>query len=353
MKNYYDILGIDKTASADDVKTAFRTLAHKYHPDKKGGDESKFKEVSEAYAILSDKKRRAEYDTYGRTFQSDGGGFSGFDFSQFSRDFDGQGFEFDLGDVFSEFFAGNRGGGGGRRGRDISIDIELSFKESVFGVERRVLLSKISPCVACGGFGASPNSKKHTCTSCNGKGEIKETRSTFFGRFTSNKTCAECRGQGSVPDSPCAECRGNGVLKREEEIRITVPAGVSAGEMIRMPRMGEAVPFGTPGDLYVKLHVAPDNVFMREGTHITMTLSIKLTDALLGAEYKIKTLDGEETVRIPAGVTHGELIRIKGRGVPTNRGNRGDLLIRVAIGLPKKLSPEAQKLIERLKKEGM
>lgn len=352
MKNYYDILGIEKGASSDDVKVAFRKLAHKYHPDKKGGDEGKFKEVSEAYAVLSDQKRRAEYDTYGRTFSGGAEGFQGFDFSQFSRDFEGHGVEFDLGDVFSEFFAGNRGGRASR-GRDISIDIELSFRESIFGVERRVLLSKISSCTLCNGSGAGENSKKQACVTCNGKGEIKETRSTFLGRFTSNKTCTHCRGLGSVPDSVCSECRGNGVVKREEEIRVTVPAGVSAGEMIRMPRMGEAIFQGTPGDLYVKLHVATGGAFVREGDNILMTLNIKLTDALLGADYKIKTLDGEENVRIPLGITHGELIRIKGRGVPHGRGSRGDLLIRIAIGLPKKLSGEAKKLIERLKHEGL
>lgn len=353
MKNYYTILNVTKTATEEEIKTAFRKLAHKYHPDKKGGDEKRFKEVSEAYAVLSDKKRRAEYDTYGRTFSGGGaGGFSNFDFSQFAKEFEGQGFEFDLGDIFSDFFGGNMRERTAR-GRDISIDIELSFREAVFGVERRVLISKVGMCDVCKGGGAAPGSKKSRCSACNGKGEIREMRSTFFGQFTSRKVCSQCRGQGEVPDQSCASCRGMGVMKREEEVRVVVPAGVSDGEMIRMPGMGEAAAQGRTGDLYIKLHVASDNTFTREGNNLIMTLPIKLTDALLGTEYKIKTLDGEETVHILRGVEHGELIRIKGRGVPHGRGSRGDLFVRVSIGLPKKLSPEAQKLIERLKYEGL
>jgi len=259
--------------------------------------------------------------------------------------------EFDFGDVFSEFFGGSHRAES--RGRDISIDIELSFRESVFGTERRVLIAKVGVCDVCKGSGAAADSKKHTCKACNGKGEVRETRSTFFGQFTSRRVCAECRGKGEMPDALCAVCRGAGVLKREEEIRITVPHGVSDGEMIRMPKMGEAISGGETGDLYVKLHVTPDRAFSREGNNILMSLSIKLTDALLGTEYKIQTLDGEEKVHIPKGVAHGELIRIKELGVPYGRGSRGDLLVRISIGLPKKLSREAQELIEQLKREGL
>lgn len=357
-KDYYDILGVPKSAGEEEIKSAFRRLAHKYHPDKKGGDEKKFKEASEAYAVLGDKKRRAEYDTYGRTFSSGhstGGGqagFGGFDFSQFARDFGGAGgVEFDIGDVFSEFFGGSPRAKS--RGRDISIDIELSFRESIFGADRRVLLSKVGECDACRGSGAVPGSKKHTCKTCNGKGEMQETRSTFFGQFTSRRVCTECHGKREMPDEFCKQCRGAGVLKREEEIHITVPAGVSDGEMIRMPNMGEAVSGGQAGDLYVKLHVAHDKAFVREGNNLVMILQIKLSDALLGAEYTIQTLDGEETVRVPKGVTHGEMVRIKERGVPYGRSNRGDLLVRVFIGFPKKISREAEKLIEQLKREGL
>jgi len=361
MKNYYDILGIQKGASEEEIKTAFRKLAQKYHPDKKGGDEAKFKEVSEAYAVLSDKKRRAEYDTYGRTFAGGNGpqqGFGGFDFSNF------QGFEgfqngqngnfqeFDLGDIFGEFFGGGVQGARGRRGRDVSIDIELTFKESVFGTSRRVLVSKVGSCDTCSGSGAKPGSKMSTCTTCNGKGDIRETRNTFFGSFTSARTCPKCLGRGQIPDTPCEVCHGNGVRKREEEVHITVPSGVENGEMIRMPGRGEATSGGAAGDLYVKLHVKEDKSFKREGHNLVTVLHIKLTDALLGGEYHIPTLEGEEKVTVAAGVVHGEVIRVRSKGVPYGRG-RGDLLVKVEIEFPKKLSKTAKELIEKLRGEGL
>ncbi|MDO8576681.1 MAG: DnaJ domain-containing protein, partial [bacterium] len=271
MKNYYDILGITKTASEEEIKSAFRKLAHKLHPDKKDGDEKKFKEVSEAYSVLSDKKKRAEYDTYGKTFAGGGGpqqgGFGGFDFSNF-QGFGGQGgnVEFDLGDIFGDVFGG--GQARTKRGRDISIDIELSFRESVFGAERRVLLSKTSACDTCDGSGAKKGSKLITCSGCNGKGEIHESRNSFFGTFTSTRPCPRCHGRGQIPETVCEACRGEGIRKREEEIHIVVPSGVEDGEMIRMPGRGEAVQGGGAGDLYVKLHIKADAKFSREGNHL-------------------------------------------------------------------------------------
>ncbi|OGG49861.1 molecular chaperone DnaJ [Candidatus Kaiserbacteria bacterium RIFCSPHIGHO2_01_FULL_54_36] len=357
MKNYYDLLGVSKTASEDDIKKAFRKLAHKYHPDKKGGDEAKFKEVSEAYAVLSDQKKRAEYDTYGKTFAGGGPqGFGGFDFSNFSAgggpSFGGQQFEFDLGDIFGDVFGG--GGARGRaRGRDVSIDVELTFRESIFGAERRILLAKMSTCDICSGSGAKSGSKMNTCSSCNGKGEIRETRNSFFGTFTSARSCPRCHGKGQIPESACEACRGEGVRKREEEIHVVVPPGVEDGEMIRMPGRGEAVPGSPAGDLYVKLHVKADSKFTRENNHLLTTLPIKLTDALLGGEYRIETLDGLEVIHVPGGVPHGEVVRVRGKGVPYGRGNRGDLLVRIDIEFPKKLSKNAQELIEKLRGEGL
>src|SRR3989338_5333207 len=219
MKNYYDILGVPKTANEEEIKKAFRKLAHKYHQDKKGGDEKKFKEASEAYAVLSDKKKRAEYDAYGKTFSGSGGGpqggFGGFDFSNFSQGgFQGNFQEFDLGDIFSDFFAGGRPASGGKpRGRDISIDIELPFREAIFGTERRVLIAKISVCESCGGSGAKKGSKLASCSSCNGKGEIRESRNTFFGNFTSTRPCPRCHGTGQIPENPCGICNGQGGQK--------------------------------------------------------------------------------------------------------------------------------------------
>lgn len=356
MKNYYNTLGVQKGASDEEIKSAFRKLAHKYHPDKKGGNEAKFKEVSEAYAVLSDKKKRAEYDTYGKTFAGGGpqGDFGGFDFSNFGAQgfgFGGQGVEFDLGDIFGEFFGGSPRARS--RGRDVSIDIELPFREAIFGTERRVLIAKTGVCDICIGTGARVGSKMVTCTSCNGKGEIRETRSSFFGTVSTSRTCPKCGGRGEAPETPCSACRGEGVVKKEEEIHVVVPAGVENGEMIRMPKRGEVVAGGSPGDLYVKLHVRADKDFIREGNNLVMNLPIKMTDALLGGEYRIRTLDGEETITIPAGVAHGETVRVRGKGVPHGRGNRGDLLVRVGIEFPKKLSRAARELIEKLRGEGL
>jgi molecular chaperone DnaJ len=362
MKNYYDILGVAKSASEDEIKKAFRKLAQKYHPDKKGGDEAKFKEASEAYSVLSDQKKRAEYDTYGKTFAGGGpsggqaggfaGGFGGFDFSNFQQGFNGQNVEFDLGDIFGDIFGASEGGSSRPRGRDISIDIELTFRESIFGAERRVLISKMAVCDVCNGSGAKKGSKMTACKTCNGKGELRETRNTFFGNFTSARLCPTCNGKGEIPETPCENCRGEGILKRQEEIHIAVPAGVQDGEMIRMPGRGEAAKGGGAGDLYVKLHVKKDAAFTREANNLLTALPIKLTDALLGGEYRIRTLDGEELIKVPAGIVHGEVIKIRDKGVPNARG-RGDLLVRVDIEFPKKLSKTARDLIDKLRTEGL
>ncbi|HVM73860.1 MAG TPA: molecular chaperone DnaJ [Candidatus Paceibacterota bacterium] len=359
-KDYYSILGVVKSATEDEIKKAFRKLAQKYHPDKKGGDEVKFKELSEAYSVLSDKKKRAEYDTYGKTFAGGAAqgaaGFNGFDFSNFAsgfQGFNGQNVEFDIGDIFGEFFGASGSPRGQVRGRDISIDIELSFKESIFGADRRVLISKMATCDVCGGSGAKKGSKLVTCKTCNGKGELRETRNTFLGNFTSARICPTCNGRGEVPETPCETCHGDGVTKRQEEIHITVPAGVQDGEMIRMPGRGEAAKGGGAGDLYVKLHVKSDVSFSRDGNNLLTALSIKLTDALLGGDYHIRTLDGEELITVPPGVVHGETIRIRSKGVPTSRGGRGDLLVRIDIEFPKKLSRSARDLIEKLRIEGL
>ncbi len=361
-RDYYEVLGIQKSASKDDVKKAFHKLAHKLHPDKATGDVDKFKEVSEAYSILSDDKKRAEYDSYGRVFSDGagpgaggfGGGAQGFDFSQFQDAFQG-GFGFDFSDVFSDFFAGQQGGtnAGQRRGRDVSIDLELDFKEAVFGIKRTVLLAKIAECETCHGSGAAPGTEVETCKYCNGSGKLHETTNSFFGQITMQSPCRHCRATGKVAKEKCHTCRGEGVYRKQEEVEIIVPAGIDAGEMIRLQGGGEAVAGGTPGDLYVKVHVRPDARFKRDGHNLVTNLSVKLSDALLGAEYTVATLDGDQPISIPQGVTHGELLKISGKGIPTPRGKRGDLFVKVTITLPQKLSREARKLVEKLKEEGV
>ncbi len=351
-KDYYSILGIEKSASKDDVKKAFRKLAHQYHPDKQGGDEAKFKEASEAYSVLSDDKKRAEYDSYGRVFGGGGGGPAGFDFSGFEG---GVHFEdLDLGSIFGEFgdlFSGGRARA--RRGRDISIDLEIPFRDAIFGVERKVLISKVSTCESCKGSGAKAGTNLITCATCNGNGKIRETRNSMLGTFTNVRVCAVCNGTGKIPQEKCSTCRGHGVLRREEEITVTIPPGLDDGEVIRLGGVGEAIQGGAAGDLYIKVHVLPHPVFRKEGPNLVMVLGVKLTDALLGVEYKVATFDGDITVKIPSGVSFGEILRVRGKGVPIERGKRGDLLIKLNIKLPSKVSRSARKLLEELRNEGI
>jgi molecular chaperone DnaJ len=359
-KDYYAILGIDKKATKDDVKKAFRKLAHKYHPDKKGGDEAKFKEASEAYSVLSDEKKRAEYDAYGRTFSGGGnagaGGFEGFDFGGFGGG--AQGFDINIDDLFGGFADMFGGGGarGQRRGRDISIDIELPFKEAAFGTKRKVLVTKDSTCNTCQGSGAKPGTSTKTCAVCNGKGQVVESQRSPFGVFQSVRTCGTCHGRRVVPEENCTQCHGRGVERREEEVSVTIPAGIENGQVIRMSGMGEAIAGGSSGDLYIKVHVQPHPRFRKEGYNIITDLPIKITDALTGAEYTLETLEGSTTVKVPALRSTDEILRIKGKGIPMGsleEGRRGDLLIRVKLEFPKKLSREAKKLLDKLKEEGI
>lgn len=365
-KDYYNTLGVERGASKDDIKKAFRTMAHKYHPDKGGGNEQKFKEVSEAYSVLADDKKRAEYDAYGRVFSN--GGFSaeggpasgaeGFDFTDFAsgRGFgQGAGVEFDLGDIFSDFFGGGARTTGTRqaRGRDISIDVELPFSEAIFGTERRVLIGKTSVCETCRGTGGKPGAPLTNCKTCNGKGKIRENRRSIFGSVQTVRPCTECRGTGQVPSESCTVCKGAGVRRGQEEILVRVPAGIDDGEVIRLAGAGEAVKGGGAGDLYIKVHVGKHVLFRKEGGNLVTDLPIKLTSALLGDEYTVKALDGEITVKIPQGIRHGEILRVRGRGVPIERGRRGDLMLKIEIDLPGKLSKEAKRLVEEMKKEGI
>ena len=358
-KDYYNILGVDKAASKEEIKKAFRNLAHKYHPDKKDGDEKKFKEANEAYSVLSDDKKRAEYDSYGRVFSGGAGrsagpdGFEGFDFSNFAsgQGFGASGFEFDLGNIFGDFFGGARERA--RRGRDISIDVELSFHDAVFGTERRILINKTAACDVCRGSGAKPGASEETCGICNGKGKIRESRRSIFGHVQTTRVCGECGGSGKVPSEACAVCGGEGVARKEQEVLVRIPAGIENGEVIRLGGVGEAIKDGTAGDLYVKVHVAKHPLFRREKSNLLMDLSVKLTSALLGDEYSIPTLDGNITIKIPEGIRHGEILRLRGRGVPIDRSRRGDVLIKIHIDIPSKLTKEAKKLIEELKKQGI
>lgn len=358
-KDYYNVLGVDKKASKDDIKKAFRKLAHKYHPDKGGTDESKFKEITEAYSVLSDDKKRREYDAYGQSFPGGGGqpggqGFGGFDFNGFQQGFGNGGVEFDFGDIFGDIFNGGRGAQPRTpRGRDISIDLEIPFKDAAFGTTRTVLLAKVSTCSLCKGTGAKNGTELETCKTCNGSGRVHETRNSILGQFTSVRACTNCDGTGKIPKEKCTECKGHGVHRKEEEIKIIIPTGIDNGEMIRLPQQGEAIKGGISGDLYVKIHVKPHTIFRRDGSNLVMNLSVKITDAVLGTTVPVETLEGKILeVKIPPMKRAEELLRVAGKGIPGD-GGRGDLIIRLEVALPHKLSSKAKKAIEELKSEGL
>lgn len=357
MKDYYGILGVQRGASKDEIKKAFRTLASKYHPDKKTGDEAKFKEISEAYSVLSDDKKRAEYDTMGSyTAGGQGGPWGGFGGFQGGAQ-GAQGFEFDLNDIFENFgdmFGGGRQGGPRRasRGNDISVDIELSFKEAVFGTRRSLKLMKNGTCTSCKGSGARAGTEMISCTTCNGNGRIRETRQSILGQFATVRECSDCRGTGKMPKEKCPDCAGFGVRRIEDIVDINIPAGIDHGEMIRMTGRGEAVQGGVSGDLYIKIHVQSHPTIKRDGDTLMTTAKVKLTDALLGTTYSVETLDGAVDIKIPEGVKHNEQLRIKNKGVPDG-SVRGDFLVKVQIEMPQKLSKQAKKLIEELRKENI
>ncbi len=365
MKNYYEILGIPKSASKDDIKKAFRKLAHQFHPDKKEGDEKKFKEVNEAYQILSDDEKRAQYDTFGKADfnsqnQNQNWGGMEFDLGDIFRKAGGGGFSYtqggdwrnfqdNVGDIFEGFFGGRESRAA--RGRDISIDLEISFADAIFGTERTVLVTKAGKCEVCAGKGAKPGSKVKKCVACGGRGRLREVKRSFIGSFTVEQECNICSGKGEVPEEKCARCHGVGITRRSEEVTIKIPAGINNAEMIRLGGRGEAIRQGVNGDLYVKIHVGNHPVFKREGSNLVMDLEVKLGDALLGTECSIKTLDGEIKVKIPEGISHGEILRVKGKGGVTSDNRRGDLLIRLKIKLPTKLTKKARLMIEEMRRE--
>ena len=356
MKDYYQILGIARNASKDDIKKAYRDLAHKYHPDKKGGSEERFKEINEAYHALADDQKRAQYDRFGKNFDQTawGGDFSGWQ---------GQGFE-DFGgamhDIFEDFFGFSGGKNRERRGRDIALDLEVSFEEAAFGVERRVLLRKIAACEICGGTGVAAGAKETTCDRCKGSGTIHSTKRSLFGSITRLAECTACRGRGKIPERVCETCHGKGILPKSGEVVIEVPVGIKDGEMVHLEGEGEAMINGTAGDLYVRIHVRPHKTLRRVGRDLTMKLDISLSEALLGGDREVETLDGTLKIKIPVGVTEGEVLKVRGKGIPAAHAgspflggaNRGDLLIEIHVRYPQKLSPRAKKLVEELRDEG-
>ncbi|MBI2482602.1 molecular chaperone DnaJ [Candidatus Uhrbacteria bacterium] len=358
--DYYEVLGIPKHASPDDIKRAFRKLAQEHHPDK-GGDPEKFKEVNEAYQVLSDAEKRQQYDQYGRTFEQARaqGGFQGFEgFRDFSTWAEASGVNFE--DLFSGMFGGGLGDmfgmGGGRRrqrrGRDLEIAIELEFSEAVFGVTKAVPLERRVPCDVCGGSGAASGASKKACATCKGAGRVRTVQQTIFGAFQVVTTCSSCQGEGQVITEPCVACRGQGTQLRTDEVQIAVPAGVEAGNTLELTGQGEAGERGLPsGNLYVHIRVRPHQLFTREGTTIFSRIVITPTQAVLGDRVIAATVDGDVEVKIPAGTQPGDQLRLRGKGVPRSHGfGRGDQVVTVMVDIPRKLNRKQRERWEELQR---
>ena len=363
--DYYTVLGVTKTASEDEIKKAYRKLAHKYHPDK-GGDEKKFKEINEAYQVLSNKQKREQYDRFGRVFEAGmPGGEPGWDFNWMWGN-RGQGFgpdvEFDfadLGDMFEDFF-----GFGARpqqkkdlkKGKDIHIDIEIPLEETLKEIVKKFSLLKMVVCSRCKGTGAEPGAKINECFSCRGAGQVQQIKKTFFGSFTKLGICPECNGEGQRPEKPCNVCKGEGRIRDEEKVEIFIPAGVDTNQIIRVDGRGDAgKKVGKPGNLYVRVFVKKHPLFERKGDDLYTLAEINFSQAVLGDEVGLTTLDGKEILlKVPAGTESGKVFRVSGKGIPHFGGyGKGNLYVELVIKTPKKLTRKQKELLERLKEEGI
>ncbi|MFH1810845.1 MAG: molecular chaperone DnaJ [Pseudomonadota bacterium] len=345
-RDYYEVLGVDRGADDKTIKSAYRKLALQHHPDKNPGDkdaEEKFKEASEAYAVLSDAEKRATFDRFGHQ----GLGGQGFDpFAGFGFGAGG------IGDLFSEVFGEFLGGGRGRgrrgrgsRGSDLRYNLSLSFEEAAFGVTKEIRYPRQEPCETCAGSGAKPGTGPTTCRSCGGAGEVRLTQ----GFFTVARPCTSCSGRGQVIQDPCTSCAGRGLVDHEHEVSIEVPAGVDEGNRIRHPGEGEpGMHGGPPGDLYVVLHIEAHPLFVRDEVDVICELPLSITQAALGARLQVPTLDGKVELKIPEGTQTGKVFRLRGKGIPVlQRQGRGDQLVRVVVETPTNLSDEQRELLGR------
>lgn len=363
-QDYYSILGLNKSATADEIKRAYRKLAHQYHPDKGGGDAEKFKEVNEAYQVLSNPEKKAQYDRFGSAYQGAGGqsGFGGFSgqgynpFEGFSAQGGpasgwGNGVEFDFGDIFSDIF-----GGGSRRqtrrqrGVDLEMPVSITFEESMLGVTKTVSLEKSDKCETCKGSGAKEGSKVVTCSKCHGQGQVLTQRRTMFGVVQTAATCDVCEGDGKVPEVPCEICKGRGVLRRKKTLEIKIPAGIDNGQRIKISGEGEIGYRGSlAGDLYVVIKVLPSKEFKRQGDHLYKEVPVGFVQAVLGAKVETDVVGGKIEIKIPAGTQPGTVLKVSGKGAPVvNSGKKGDLYVTVRVVIPNKLSKKEKELITEL-----
>ena len=361
MKDYYKILGVSPDASEEEIKKAYRRLAHKYHPDR-GGDEKKFKEINEAYQVLSDKEKRAQYDKYGRVFETGSreGPFEWFDFDKFWQEgFDkrssfGFGFE-NLEELFEDFFGfSSRREEKSKRGEDLEVVIEMDLKDVLHDQKKKILLNKYVVCQRCNGRGAEPGTEVKECPTCRGQGELQQIRKTFFGTISKYTTCPTCKGEGYRPEKPCNVCQGEGRIQKEETIQITIPAGVDSNQILKFEGLGNAGKRqGRPGDLYLRIKIKPHPKFKRKGDDLYTTLTIPYTLAVLGGEVEVETLDSSVILKIPSGTESGEIFRLQKLGIPHfRRYGRGDMYVRIQIKTPKKLTKKQKELIKKLQEEG-
>jgi molecular chaperone DnaJ len=362
-RDYYDVLGIQKSASKDEIKNAYRKLALQYHPDrnKDPGSEEKFKEISEAYAVLSDDEKRKRYDTYGHVGPEEVFRGSEANFDEVFRDMGFGGFR----DIFEQFFGGRRGGffgddifgfgGGGRRkGRDIIYDMELTLEDVLKGRKEEVDVPRLAKCNECNGSGAAPGTKPRICTVCNGQGQTRRVYSqNRFSTIVTMEPCKTCQGQGQIVDRPCSNCDGTGRARQTKKIKLEIPPGVEDDMAFQLRGEGELSDSGIPGDLIVRIHIQPNPKFERlEDGHVLYNLDVKFTALALGSEARVPTLEGMEKLKIPQGTSSNSILKLKGKGLPRyNRSGRGDQLVRINVQVPTKLNDRQKSLLKELDKE--
>jgi len=352
-RDYYEVLGVAKSASADEIKKAFRRLAIEHHPDR-GGDETKFKEINEAYEVLKDESKRKRYDQFGHAGV---GGASGDPFAGFS----GQNVNFDfgdlgLGDIFNSFFGGGFGGQAGTqrqaRGRDVEARVEITFEQAVFGTDVDLMLNIDDTCEHCKGTTAEPGFELKTCDQCGGSGQVVTVTRTIFGNIQQATICPKCHGSGKVPEKVCTVCHGKGTQQKRQKVGLKIPAGIDDGATIRLREHGEAIANGPKGDLYVNIRVKPHKKFTREGDLILSEERINMVEAALGTEIDVETVDGPIRMKVPAGTQSGNDFKLSGHGVPHIRGgSRGAHIVTLVVTTPTKLTKRQQELLEEFKKD--
>ena len=352
-KDYYKILGLEKNASAEEIKKAFRTLAHQYHPDKPTGNAAKFKEINEAYQTLSDSTKRSQYDQFGSNYENMGGfgGASGFNWSDMGGGFNG---DFgDLGDIFGDFFGGAMGGSRGRkssRGKDMEFSMTLDFLEAAFGVKKDISVTKNSKCTHCSGTGGEPGSQKITCKTCNGRGQISKIKKTIIGNIQTASICDDCGGAGSSYDKKCTQCKASGVVRATEVITVEVPAGIEDGMSIKLNGRGEAGPNNAPsGDIYLHVAINGHKKFTRERDTVYSIEYVSYSTMVLGGKIDVETIHGPVTLKVPDGTPSGKEFLLKGKGIAKfQRSGLGDHIVKLIVDVPTSVTRQERKIIEEL-----